>query len=110
MIGDNPQEQRYLKVTGLTLNTVAAVTDAANQCDNLPARVDVVVNFNIYKNQEERFTPDPEFSKFVTDSRIFLSLPTVTPQDTPYNTMIATGYELLRTLDEFSNKVWEDML
>lgn len=111
MIGDNPTEQRYLKVTGLTLNTVAAVTNAANACDNLPARVDVTVHYNIYKNQEERFTPDPEWSKVVPGSRTFNILPDFsTPAETIPNTAIKSGYILLRTLEEYSTSVWEDML
>jgi hypothetical protein len=110
LIGDNPAEQRYLKVTGLTLNTVAAVTDAANACDNLPERVDVVVHFNIYKNQEERYNPT-SWSKVVPDSRTFAYLPDVANfTGTEMEKQITRGYTLLRTLDEFSDKVWEDML
>ena len=110
MIWDNPDEQRYLKVTGLTMATVAAVTDAANACNNLPERVDVVVNFSIYKNQEERFNPT-SWSKVVPDSRTFDNLPDIANfTGTEMEKMITRGYTLLRTLPEFDDKTWEDML
>lgn len=97
-------DKHYLKITGVTTQTVPAVTGAEIEIDNHDARLDVTVQFNIFRSEEERHNPDPEFSHYKSDSQTFDHLPEAPDKDTPYNHMITSGYLLLKEVLEG----WED--
>lgn len=103
-------EPNYLKITSVTAATETGVIVTTEQGNQAVNRITTVVAWNIYKNAESRWNGTGEFETIKNGSMGFAEFPNL-PEGwtgTDYQKLIAVGYQLLRTLPEFSMMEWED--